>query len=72
MITMVSVVRPIPDAARVIRVSLPGVTFGLAVIDGQVVAAAPVAGGTLGRPEAGVAAYYKRRGAQFTDLGKAT
>ena len=46
----------------------PPATFGLAVANGTVVAAAPIAEWALGEPEAKVAAYYKRRGATFRHI----
>lgn len=49
-------------------VSLPWATFGLEVQDGHVVDAAPIARWAIGKPEADVAAYYRRRGAQFARL----
>jgi hypothetical protein len=49
-------------------VSLPWATFGLAVRDGVVVDAAPIARWTIGKPELDVAAYWRRRGAVFARL----
>ena len=48
--------------------SLPWATFGLAVEGGRVVNAAPIARWAIGRDEAEVAAYYRRRGAQLVPL----
>jgi hypothetical protein len=61
--------KPIPRDARLVQVCLEYATFGLAIADGKVVAAAPIAiRQALGRPEAEVAAYYRRRGATFRDV----
>lgn len=43
-------------------------TFGLAVRDGRVVHAAPIARWTIGKSEESVAAHFRRRGATFTPL----
>lgn len=53
---------------RWIWVSLPYATFGIAVENGVVVEAAPIARKSVGRPEREVAAYYRRQGAVFRDL----
>lgn len=53
---------------RWIWVSLPYATFALAVEDGIVVEAAPIARKSVGRPEREVAAWYRSRGAAFRDL----
>lgn len=50
---------------RLIWVSLPWATFGLAVSDGLVADAPPIARWALGRSEHEVAAYYQARGAEF-------
>jgi hypothetical protein len=55
-------------AERWIWVSLPHATFGLAVANGRVVDAAPIARWAIGKDESRVAAYFKRRGAQFRAL----
>lgn len=54
--------------ARWIWVSLPYATFGLAVKAGQVVDAAPIARWAIGKPESTVAAYYRKRGAEFREI----
>lgn len=54
--------------ARWIWVSMPHATFGLAVADGRVVEAAPIARWTVGRDERQVAGYYRSRGAVFVSL----
>lgn len=51
-----------------IWVSLRHATFGLAVRDGVVVDAPPIARWTLGKDERRVADYYRRRGAAFARL----
>jgi hypothetical protein len=53
---------------RCIWVSLPYATFGLFSHDGKIIAAAPIAGWTVGRSERDVAAYFRRRGAVFRDV----
>jgi hypothetical protein len=54
---------------RWIWISLPYATFGIAVADGVVVEAAPIAAKwVLGRDEREVAAYYRRRGAKIVAL----
>ncbi|HTP16675.1 MAG TPA: hypothetical protein VMK13_12665 [Streptosporangiaceae bacterium] len=60
----------IPDAARMVQVCLPEppATFGLAIEDGRVAGAAPIARWAAGRPEAEVRAYYERRGATFRQV----
>lgn len=57
-----------PEVKRWIWVSLPYATFGLAVQDGVVVDAPPIARWTIGRDERGVAGYYRRRQAKITAL----
>lgn len=54
---------------RWVWVSLPWATFGLAVRDGRVVDAAPIARWCIGRPEHEVATYWRGRGAVFARLG---
>lgn len=54
--------------ARWIWVSLPYATFALAVANGRVVDAAPIARWSIGRPEREVATYYRQRGAVFEPL----
>lgn len=49
-------------------VSLPWATFGLAVHDGRIVDAAPIARWSIGKHERDVADYYRRRGATFVRL----
>ena len=49
-------------------VSTPYATFGIAVRDGRVVDAPPIARWTIGKPERLVADYYRRRGARFKRL----
>lgn len=51
-----------------IWVSLSYATFGVAVRDGVVVDAAPIARWAVGKPEEQVAAYYRRKGATFVRL----
>ena len=51
-------------------VSLPWATFGIAVNDGVVVDAAPIARWTVGKPERVVADYYRRKGAVFVRLSE--
>lgn len=53
---------------RWIWVSLPYATFGIAVRDGKVIDAAPIARRSIGREERRVADYYRRRGARFVRL----
>lgn len=53
---------------RWIWVSLPYATFGIAVADGVVVEAPPIAKWAVGRDERGVAGYYRRRGAKIQPL----
>jgi Domain of unknown function (DUF4326) len=65
-------VQPIPAGARLIWVSLPYATFGLAVEGGVVVAAPPIARWAVGRPEREVAGYYRRRGAEFRECPPVT
>ena len=43
-------------------------TFGIAVRDGIVVDAAPIARWAIGKPEGYVAGYYRRKGAVFQRL----
>lgn len=50
---------------RWIWVSLSYATFGLAVWDGRVVDAAPIARWSIGKDEKSVADYYRRKGAEF-------
>lgn len=57
------------DAAKWVWVSLPYATFLLAVKDGVVVEAAPIARKSVGCPEVKVAEYYRRQGARFAVLG---
>jgi hypothetical protein len=45
-------------------VRLAYATFGLVVVDGMVVAAAPIAGRNIGRPIDRVAQYYRKKGAK--------
>ena len=53
---------------RWIWVSLPWATFGIAVEGGRVVDAAPIARWAIGRDEREIAAYYRRRGAEFVSV----
>ena len=46
---------------RLIRVVLPYAVFGLVAVDGRIVDAAPIARWTVGKTEAEVAAYYRRK-----------
>lgn len=50
---------------RWVWVSLPYATFGIAVRDGVVVDAAPIARWAIGKSERRVADYYRRKGAVF-------
>ncbi len=45
--------------------SLPHATFALAVTEGRVTDAAPIARWAIGKDESYVASYFRRRGAQF-------
>ncbi len=56
---------------RWIWISLSYATFGIAVADGVVVDAPPIAKWALGRDEREVAGYYRRRGAQIRPLDPA-
>lgn len=51
-----------------VRVSLPWATFGLHIVAGRVVGAAPIARWTIGKPEREVADHYRRKGATFDVL----
>ena len=53
---------------RWIWVSLSYATFGLAVRDGIVVDAAPIARWAIGKPEQKVADFYRSKGARFVRL----
>lgn len=57
---------------RWIWISLPYATFGIAVADGVVVDAPPIAKWALGRDEREVAAYFRRRGARIVALDART
>jgi len=50
---------------RWIWVSLPYATFGVAVAEGVVVEAPPIAKWALGRDERKVVGYFRRRGAEM-------
>jgi hypothetical protein len=63
---------PLPENVRWIWVSLPYATFLLAVRDGRVVAAAPIARKAIGKPEREVAAYYRAQGAVFREVAAIT
>ena len=52
-------------------VTLPYATFGLVVVDGKVVAAAPIARRNIGRPIDNVVRYYQKKGAKIVERGKA-
>lgn len=56
------------NAARWIWVSLPYATYGIAVADGKVVDAAPIARWMIGKPEVEVAAWLRRKGAKVVPL----
>lgn len=56
------------SADRWIWVSLPYATFGLGIAGGRVVDAAPIARWAIGRDERQVAAYYRKRGAEFREV----
>lgn len=49
-------------------VSLSYATFGIAVADGVVVDAAPIARWAIGKDERRVAEFYRRKGAEFVRL----
>jgi hypothetical protein len=53
-------------SGKLIHVSLPYATFGLICRNGTVVQAPPIARWAIGKTEAAVADYYRRRGATFT------
>jgi len=53
---------------RWIYVSLSYATFALAVEGGVVVIAPPIAQWAIGKDERGVADYYRKRGATFSDF----
>jgi len=48
-------------------VRLPHATFGLVVLDGKVVAAAPIARRSMGRPIEKVVHYYEQKGAKVVE-----
>lgn len=48
--------------------SLPYATYGIAVKDGKVVDAAPIAAWMIGKPETEVAAWLRRKGAKIVPL----
>jgi hypothetical protein len=54
---------------RYFYVSLPYATFGVGVTDGRVSSAAPIARWALGK-EAGVLAFYRRKGADIVEITK--
>lgn len=49
------------------RISLPYATFGVAIKDGIVVRAAPIAAWSIGKPAA-VLGFYRRKGAVIERL----
>jgi len=51
-----------------IRVSTRWATFALGMQDGVITQAPPIARWTIGKTEAEVARYYRRKGAQFEVL----
>lgn len=51
-----------------IRVSMRWATFALGAQDGVIAQAPPIARWTVGKTEAEVARYYRRKGAQFEVL----
>ncbi|GAA0853560.1 hypothetical protein GCM10009525_83520 [Streptosporangium amethystogenes subsp. fukuiense] len=53
---------------RWVWVSLPYATLALAVRDGRVVDAAPIARWSIGKDERQVADFYRRKGAEFRPL----
>jgi hypothetical protein len=57
---------------RWIWVSLPYATFGIAVAEGVVTDAPPIANWAIGRDEQSVAAYFRRRGAKIVALDART
>jgi hypothetical protein len=58
--------RAMPDTAY--SVSLPYATFALVLRDGIVTRAAPIAGWAVGKEEARVLRYYRRKGATVERL----
>lgn len=54
--------------AEWVWVSMSHATFGLAIRDGVIVDAPPIARRWLGKPEGVVAEYYRRQGARFVRL----
>jgi hypothetical protein len=59
-------------AARTVWVSLPYATFGIVTSNGRVTDAAPIARWAVGKDEREVAAYFRRKGAQFRDVPQAS
>lgn len=51
-----------------IRITLPWVCFGMLVMGGRVVKAAPIAHWCIGKPVDDVTAYWRRRGAKVERL----
>jgi hypothetical protein len=51
-------------------VRLPYATFGLVVLDGIVVAAAPIARRNIGRPIDKVVQYYQKKSAKVVERAK--
>lgn len=49
---------------RLVRIVLPHAVFGLIARDGRIIEAAPIARWTLGKTEAEVAGYYRRKQAE--------
>lgn len=56
------------DGPSWIWISLPYATFGVAVLNGTVVEAAPIARWAVGKDERYVADYYRKKGAVFQRL----
>lgn len=60
--------RKIPADARLIQVELEYAVFGVAVRNGVVIDAAPIAGWAIDRSERAVADYYRAKGATFREV----
>ena len=60
------------DEPRWIWVSLPYATYGIAVQDGKVVDAAPIARWMIGKREEYVANWLRRKGARIVPLDERT
>jgi len=56
--------------ARLIWVNLPYACYGILTTDGKVTFAPPIARWMVGRSETFIAAWIKRKGGRFVDLGE--